>query len=338
MEKTELNDSLQFLIDENDSLEVLVYAILKNIAEPKKLDIKSDDLPEISKMFVDAVKSQIIDQTKHTILPLSSADERGNCFYLYDLELPEELTNLEKVIIDDDLDTFDFRNNKLEEIDSIIIVLVSGDNEISIYKKVSSVEILGRGGYVLGRANQRLERFNDQLLRISPRFQVIRINGDIIILDLNTIEKSFGFQEVIKREATISLNAIEEMSIVSEMDCLREMIDDISFARKLTKVAKSSPVIKLKISNSDIISFSKKHPSTKNMKYTDNDTKFDLNTKVSKDLFLKLLNDDLLTSELTKLYYASLAKDGVKSETDIESNVSDVSVDVAEIAADYSNN
>lgn len=250
----------------------------------------------------------------YSLLPLSTADERGKCFYQYDLEIPEELKNLEMVITADDLNTFDFRNNELADIDSLIIVLAVGDNEVSIYKKISPIEVLGRGGYILGKANQRLKRFNEQLLRISRSFQIIRVNEEIIILDLSTIEKSFGFQEVIKREANLGLNAINQMQILDDMDSLREMIDDISFVRKLTKVAKDSPVIKLRIPNSEIISFSKKHPATRNMRYSDNGRKFSLTTKVSKDLFLKLLNDDLLTSELTKLYYASLAKDGVKSE------------------------
>lgn len=314
MNKTELNESLQFLIADDASLEVVVYAKLKNIEQPKKLDIKADDLPEISTMFVNAIKFQIVEKTEHTVLPLSTADERGNCFYQYDLDLPEELINLETVITNDNLETFDFRTNKLEEIDSLIIVLASGDDEVSIYKNVSPIEVLGRGGYILGKANQRLERFNEQLLRISQRFQVIRVNKEIIILDLNAIEKSFGFQDVIKREATLSLNAIEEMNIVADINSLREMVDDVSFARKLTKVAKSSPVLKLNIPNNDIISFSKKHPATRNMNYSKNDIKFELSTKVSKNLFLKLLNDDLLTSELTKLFYASLAKDGFKTD------------------------
>ncbi len=316
MDITELNQSLQFLFAENATIEIVVYAILKDEELPKKLDIKAEDLPEISTMFIESINSLIIKKTEHSLLPLSNADERGNCFYQYDLELPEELKNLETVITSDGFDTFDFRTNELEEIDSLIIVLAVDNNEISIYKKVAPIEVLCRGGYILGKANQRFERFSDQLLRISSRFQVIRINGEIIILDLDAIEKSFGFHNVIKREAILSINAIEQMQIVSDIDVLREMIDDVSFARKLTKVAKGSPVIQLQIPNNDIISFSKKHPATKNMKYTDNDTKFNLNTNVSKNLFLRLLNDDLLTSELTKLYYASLAKDGIKVENE----------------------
>ncbi|WP_240068822.1 hypothetical protein [Enterobacter hormaechei] len=37
-----------------------------------------------------------------------------------------------------------------------------------------------------------------------------------------------------------------------------------------------------------------------------------LDTKVSKDLFIKILMDDFLTSQLTQFYYESLAKDAVK--------------------------
>jgi hypothetical protein len=43
-----------------------------------------------------------------------------------------------------------------------------------------------------------------------------------------------------------------------------------------------------------------------------------LHTRTAKDLFVKLLNDDFLTSELTKLFYDSLAKDGIEILETIE--------------------
>lgn len=52
------------------------------------------------------------------------------------------------------------------------------------------------------------------------------------------------------------------------------------------------------------------------MRYTPDGTQFALDTKVSKDLFVKLLNDDFLTSELTQLYYDSLAKDNIENENE----------------------
>lgn len=52
------------------------------------------------------------------------------------------------------------------------------------------------------------------------------------------------------------------------------------------------------------------------MRYTPDGTQFALDTKVSKDLFIKLLNDDFLTSELAQLYYDSLAKDNIEAENE----------------------
>jgi len=277
----------------------------------------------LGQLFVNAIQSHIIAKDDYVVLPLSTADERGKCLYQYDLELPQELQLLENVVGNDNLQNFDFTNDQLSSIDSLIIVLADDNNEISLFKKLSPVEVIGRAGYILWKSNQRLERFNDQLLRISSRFQVIRVSGELIIIDLNAIEKSFGFHDVITREATASLSVIRDMQIVSNIDSLEELVGNVSFARKLIKVARSSPVIRLNIPNANIIAFAKSHPLTKKkMRFNEDGTQFNLDTRVSKDLFIKILNDDFLTSELTKLYYDSLAKDDIEIENEpaIENN------------------
>jgi hypothetical protein len=323
MNKLELNNALGFINAPRGELQILLYANLEGIDEPKKLNIKGEDLLELRTLFVNAIQTSIIEKDDYVVLPLSTADERGKCLYQYDLELPQELQLLENVIGNDNLQNFNFNNNQLSGIDSLIIVLADDINEISLFKKLSPVEVVGRGGYMLWKSNQILERFNDQLLRISSKFQIIRVSGELIVIDLNAIEKSFGFYDVITREATASLSVINNMQIVSNINSLEELVSNVSFARKLTKVAKSSPVIKHNIPNANIIAFAKSHPLTKKkIKFNEDETKFNLDTRVSKDLFIKILNDDLLTSELTKLYYDSLAKDGieVESEPTIDNN------------------
>lgn len=314
MNKAELNQSLEFLNNPTGELQIIMYACFEEQVV-KKLDVKSEDLPPIRRLFVDSVNNAIVAQEEFTVIPLSTADERGNCFYEYDLELPEELQFLETIIGNDEIETFNFNNDTFAEIDSLAIVLADDHNEISLYKKLSSVEVLGRGGYMLWKSNQRLERFEEQLLRISPSFQVLRVAESVIILNLKTIERNFGFHDVIKREATIGLAAINDMGIVSNIDTLEELIENVSFARKLTKIARNSPVIQRNIPNVNIIAFSRTHPAMRNkIRYTPDGNQFALDTKVSKDLFVKLLNDDFLTSELTQLYYDSLAKDNIEGE------------------------
>lgn len=313
MTKAELNQSLDFINNPAGELQLIIYANLENEEEPRKLDIKGDDLPVLTQIFIDGINSFVIQKDDYTVLKLSDADERGKCFYQYDLAVPEELEFLESVIGNDNLQNFNFNNNILSSIKSLIIVLADNNNEVSLYKKISPVEVIGRGGQIFKRANQRLERFEDQLLRITAKFQVLRVNEEIIITDLNSIEKSFGFHDVITREATLSLDVIDQMGLVQNIASLQELVADVSFARKLTKVAKNSPVIKLNIPNENIILFAKQHPFTKKkMRYSDDGTQFNLDTRVSKDLLIKILNDDLLTSQLTKLYYDSLAKDGIE--------------------------
>ncbi|WP_258100625.1 anti-phage protein KwaB [Marinoscillum pacificum] len=321
MTKTELNEALQFLQNPQGDLQIILYALLDGENDPKKLDIKADDLPPIHELFVSYIKQSIIDKDEYSVLPLSTADERKNCFYAYDLELPNEFELLSSVIGNDEINNFNFGDNQLSQVKSLIVVLADEDTEISLFKKLSPVEVIGRGGLIFGkaRASERLERFDDQLLRMSPRFQVIRVNEEIIITDLAAIERSFGFHDVIEREAIAGLDTIREIALVSNLETLEELVSDISFARKLTRIARSSPVIQHQIPNSNIIAFSKLHPATRNrMRYNADETQFTLDTRVSKDLFMKILNDDLLTSELTKLYYDSLAKDGISVEEETE--------------------
>lgn len=312
MNKQELNEALAFINAPEGELQIIIYANISGANEPRRLDIKEEDLTELRKLFVASIESSIISKEDHTVLPLSSADERGNCFYQYDLEVPEGLKRLETIIGNDNLSNFSLSDNQFSNIESLIIVLADTKNEISLFKKLSTVEVIGRGGFMLWKSNQRFERFKDQLLRISSSFQALKVGGEIIIINLDAIEKEFGFHEVIIKEATKSLSVIEEKELVDNIDTLKELVSDVRFARKLTKVARNSPVIRLGIPNESIIAFAKNHPLTKKkMKYNDSQTKFHLDTKVSKNLLIKILNDDLLTSELTKLYYDSLAKDDI---------------------------
>ena len=315
MNKQELDSALAFIDAPQGELQIILYASLESIAEPRKLDIREEDLSGLRDLFVSSIQASIIEKEDYTVLPLSTADERGNCFYQYDLEVPDELQLLETTIGNDNLQNFSFPDNQFSNIESLIIVLADREHEIALFKKLSAVEVIGRGGFMLWKSNQRLEKFNDQLLRISSRFQALRVGGEIIITDLASIEKGFGFHDIIIREATNSLGVIEGFQLVSNIVSLKELVNDVRFARKLTKVARNSPVIQRNIPNTDIIAFSKRHPLTKNkMRYNENQTQFLLDTRVSKDLLIKILNDDLLTSELTKLYYDSLAKDGIEVE------------------------
>lgn len=317
MTKEKLFDSLNFF-HENETLGITVYAILKgeeNINTPKVLDIKDEDLEPLIKIFIKSINDNITANDDVSVLPLSSSDERKNVVYEYDLETPEELLLLERVIKTDDIDKFNFTEDNFTEIKALLIEIGNSHKQIVLYKTIASINIFGRKNFFLKKADKRFEKIDDDFLRISSGFQLFRLDEKMFILNLETLEKFFGFHDIIKKEATQSLDSIKEMAILENPETLKELIDDVSFARKLTKVAKNSPVLKERIPNKEIIRFTKNHPVIKGkIKYNSDGSKIQLDTKVSKNLFVKLLNDDFLTSELTQLYYDSLAKDGILAE------------------------
>lgn len=96
-------------------------------------------------------------------------------------------------------------------------------------------------------------------------------------------------------------------------------LDDITFSRKLVRAASKSPVLGV-IPNDKIIEFVTSHPTLKEkLKTTADKKKLKVDTKAAQGLFLKLLNDDFLQSQLTEKYYASQAKDSLDKEPLAES-------------------
>ena len=125
-----------------------------------------------------------------------------------------------------------------------------------------------------------------------------------------------------KKEAIKSIEEIKKIGLVEDVQVLLDSTENISFARKLVKISENSPVIG-KIPNDVIIEFCKTHPSLKDkLKYNSDNKQIRLDTKVSQTLFVQLLGDSFLRSDLTKNYYASMAKDRVDDSTSEEEKAS----------------
>tara|TARA_R110001592_G_scaffold336934_1_gene622692 strand:- start:981 stop:1955 length:975 start_codon:yes stop_codon:yes gene_type:complete len=308
----QLKQSLEAFYEHYDDLGVTIYAILKGAEsdEPRKIDIESDSLGGLKELFIESLRDNISRREELSALDLSSSDERIDAIYRYDIEVPEELSALETVTASDDLPVLNLNDEALSGIKALIIEIGNNIGQVVLYKTMAPVNIFGRSSFFLLKSDHRLKKIEDEFLRVSSGFQLARIMGELFVFDLSAIEKAFGFDSIIKSEATAGINAIEEIGLVENTEVLHELLNDIKYARRFVKVAKASPVLQAKIDNSQIISFCKTFPKLANrIRLNEDETKIVLDTKVSKDLFIKLLMDDYLTSELTNFHYESLAKD-----------------------------
>ncbi|WP_297807866.1 anti-phage protein KwaB [uncultured Methylophaga sp.] len=308
--KSTCSAEFYFLIGHDDDLSV------------KSVDINHDDHNELADIFIQSLSDQVLMDDELTLLELSSADSRKDVIYRYDLDtIPAQLGSLKDIIETDDFEAFDISSDDFSNLAGILILLGDQDTQIALYKHQYPVSLLKKdsGGFNLMKPNgaNRLKKLDSDILKINAKFEFFKINGQYYILDLKSLERFFGFHEAIKNVAKEGIGNIESTNLVMNCELFTDRLGDISFARKLVKSAKNSPVLGI-IPNHQIISFTKTHPSLKSkFKYSDDGSQFNLKTKKSQELFLKLLNDDFLQSELTKQYYESIAKDNMEALTTV---------------------
>lgn len=312
MTSEELKQSLEEIL--NDAVTLQVYFVLKaqGGSAIKLADIDNGKtLRDLSTLYINKIREDIILNEQLSLIELSAADERANAIYHYDLdEVPSELEPIYNFNLQNTYQTFSFQHDNLRDINGFIIFLGTRDRHFILFKKHYPICLIKRDSFLMFKKDERFVEMEEDLIRLSSEFQFIKLGDDMFIKELSVLEKFFGFHEIIKREALLVLDQIEVKNLLDDMDVLREAVEDITYARKLTKVRNTSPVLTMNIPVEQIISFSRTAPGlTGRFKYNDDFTKIRLDTKKSKEAFVKMLNDDILKSDLTQLYYDSLAKD-----------------------------
>lgn len=312
----------------NGKIGIKLYFVLKtvegrqvkvvNIADETLTASEDDTTSEtLLKGFKDAFMQKMEGyEEEDEILALSSADERKNAIFYYDLdELPEEMQELLNVMDQNrSYETFQFAEDSLNEIAAFLAVIGNSKEKLSIYSQKHNYSLLRRDRCLLTPIlhTNRLTKVTKDILRMEFSFQLFAFQNIAYVNDVDKMDKICGFNEIIKKEAAKSIAEIEDAGLIEDIEVLWDELDNTSFARKLTRIYRDSKVLKM-VDRKDIIDFTKKHNYfQKNpLKLNEAGDRFVLNTKRSKNIFMKLLNDDLLTSALTNAEYESLAKNSV---------------------------
>lgn len=315
MNKQELTIAINQCITERSGIEI--YFGLKN-GELRKANFLTDTQQEIKGLFVQEIRSKIIEPNT-SVIDFSSADQRKDVIIQYDLDETEGMQIFNTVLdAEAEIPMFSFDNDGISNICYFLVIIGDENHQIVIYKQLASINIYKKNsGLFVRRADNEFTKVEEDFLRITPGIDFFKIDGNIFIINLKLFEQLFNLYNVVLRAATAQIEIINRSGLVENTDSLLEDIEkNVSFAKQLSKITETSPVLN-KVPNPSVIAFAQTHPALKNViKYSDDKTKIKLTTKKSKLLFVKLLNDDYLTSELTKLYYDSLAKDTIPDNND----------------------
>jgi len=299
----------------------LVYLVLKTDSgfELRIADIEDETEPELRTMFSENVSYRISNNEDLSVCNLSVADDRANALFYYDYEeCPEELAvfkdfNLTSAV--NEISKFNFNSDNISSLYGYIVYLGSMTDGLLLFKKHYHISLIKRECFLLGlhKSKERFEKISsDDILRLNGDFQLIRFGDEIYVTDIKVLERNLGFHELVFREASSTLDAIDDLKLLEDIQVLKNSAEEITFARKLSKVKKTSPIFVNKIPKKVIVEFTKNTPGLKGaFKYSEDGQTIRLDTKKSKEAFVKLLNDAFLRSELTKEYYEARAKDNI---------------------------
>lgn len=198
-----------------------------------------------------------------------------------------------------------------------------------IYKQNYSVNVISENIFSLVLEGKAIFKFLDKRifkLNAESDFFILKETNEensevtsIYVDNLNVIERNFGMQEIIKKKALENISEIEKLGLIPSVEILEEKVnsEDMTFTRKLMKINKESPVFK--VEKKKILEFVKKNKVIKDIlkiMTKDGIENILVSTEREKEMFLKLLNDDILHSELTDMLYISNSKENGK--TDVE--------------------
>lgn len=320
MNKEELINRVNFALGDGHK-ELQLYGFVANDDNPYHISISEALETELLGVFATGIQSLIVDNN-YEIVDFSTADERKERYYQYDLdEKPERMLCMSSVIGNHNIAEFALNSQSITTLNTLIIAISDGlGHTFTVYKVLSSVEKVAKSSKSLlakiGIGNSVLDEEPQPLLKIGPKFQIIYTEangvGTYVFLESSVLEAKFDLNQILDNQAARDIGVIQRTNLLSDVTRLQHYTKKSSFSKKLVGVIKSSKVIKDNVSKSRILWFIENDDELKKqlkISEKDGDRFIDITSIESAKCFLDLLNDEYVFSALTEQKYQAVDKD-----------------------------
>jgi hypothetical protein len=312
----ELRQAIGFMYEEGVVLGLELYLVLETENGPvlRIADLGDDGVleEEILNGFKDHLEWRTIDDPDASLRPLSELDQGNRTIHHYNLDgLPDGLGIIRSTLDKNQVTTFNFGTDDLHNVRAFLIRIASPTEQVVLYKHHHHLNLLNQAStfYFFGDA-QRFQKPEGPLLRFSFTVDFVLTGGEILVYNIDCLEKKFGFESILVSNATQRVAEIAELNFVHNIEELEEYARDKSGAKDVLRLNRNSPVLLLPFD--EIRAFIQGNAYlSRRLRFTDDETQLRFHTHVSKRYFIQLLNDDFLTSHLSKTEYASSKKDGI---------------------------
>ncbi|EOS52883.1 Kiwa anti-phage protein KwaB-like domain-containing protein [Adlercreutzia caecimuris] len=219
-----------------------------------------------------------------------------------DVSKVSELCDKARELSNDDKQCESFTLTDIDRVLGIIFRYAVGQDTIYAYQKIPRMWVAKKTGMLIPNA-KGFRLYTKESLRFGAHFDFLICADRLFARTIATLEQQFGFTEVFRNHATVVRNGLSSL-ICDEKDFLQDQIDAgrMSVVRKLVKV-QSSPVLEME--RAILRKRLSEIPAYQNAFTFDEDDK--IVVKFKKDIapLLKMLNDEIVHSQLTDVVYES---------------------------------
>lgn len=319
MTKEELLEQLNYIVNPNNTIGLVMYIISKLDEQfhVAKADLDEGSIIEFRDTFINSISRDIINKDNLELVNISQG-HHSNDIFLYDIEeIPYGLELLREITSMNNIPLWNFNYDDFDNIFGFIFLIGDAVHRITIFKKHYPISTIKRDSVLLfKKSNTRFTTEEEDIIKINDTFEFMQIEENLIVTNPSPLERFFDFDEMIKNEANLKLPAIQESNILEDISQLTDIISDKRLAKKLMKINVNSPVLSLPFPT--IKSFIESHPKLmRRIKFNAAGTRISLDSNISKELFLKLLDDDFLKSDLTNFLYDSENKNVLTNAVEV---------------------
>lgn len=181
------------------------------------------------------------------------------------------------------------------------------DDYFWIYQHLYSVSRINRSKNVLALlVKDTYDEIDSDIVQIDSRADVIIFSSSVVTSKTELMQRYFGFERYVRTEAQKTIEIIRNLDIVTGLEkfAALESKSKLTNAKKLLK-AKNSPVLRME--KNDLLQKLKEHTRYKSMFKFDEDH-IVIASQKDAAAFIKMVNDDIVRSELTGQEYDSSSK------------------------------
>lgn len=307
MEEDNIKNEIKNILTKNNGIEIYVYIKLMVNNEEKFKVKKLNAQDNLRDKLQEEIEKRLNEKYCHDDVKYKFIENYNEIKNEYCIIEKKDFCGINTICELDEIKEFFKYDN--ETIEGFIFKYGTESEYLILYQQFYSINLTNKDKTIMGyieiiSGKPQFKLVENNILKFTHNIDILILNKYVISDKFKILEHNFGFQNYIDNISNNVKNEIANIEMLEETDKVNNFFNDYEFKKKLVKI-KGSKV--LKMNREEIL----RRVSTDNI-YNKiikiENGKIKIESKKDFNNFMKLLNDDILISNITNTTYDTTAK------------------------------